>query len=456
MANPLDIADNPDVKPYRRGGEEVAADFAGLHPPLSPAAAQIEANRCLFCFDAPCTAACPTGIDVPGFIRGIATGNLEGAALAILEANIFGASCGRVCPTESLCEQACVRHADAGRPVAIGALQYHAVEGMLARAGHPFTAAAPSGRRVAVVGAGPAGLSCAHGLARRGHGVDVFEARETPGGLNAYGVAAYKLPGDLAQREVDFILGIGGITLLTGRALGVDFTLAELRRRYDAVFLGIGLGGVRALGLDEGPLSGVEDAVSFIARLRMAQDKAALPIGRRVVVIGGGNTAVDVAVQARLLGAEEVSIVYRRGPEHMPATPKERALAQTQGVTIRFHAAPVRLLGAGGAVRGVVFARTRTDAAGGLLFTGETFTLAADQVFKAVGQRLVLPAGEDMPVVAEGRIVVDEARRTSLPGVYAGGDCTAGCDLTVRAVEDGKIAAREIDAMLRAEERKHG
>lgn len=456
MTGRIDPSSIPDVRPHRRDATAIEADFADAHPPLSADAAVIEANRCYFCFDAPCTAACPTGIDVPGFIRGIASGNLRGSALLILEENIFGGSCARVCPTEILCELACVRLAEEGRPVAIGALQRYATDWMMARPGHPFAAAPANGRRIAVVGAGPAGLSCAHRLARAGYRVDVFESRDKPGGLNEYGVAAYKLPGRFAQEEVDFLLGIGGITLITGRTLGVDFTLARLRRDYDAVFLGIGLGGVKSLGIGEAPLFGVEDAVSFIARLRQARNKAEIPVGRRVVVIGGGNTAIDVATQARLLGAEEVVIVYRRGPGQMPATAKERAWAQTHGVTIKYYATPVRLVGEEGAVRGVVFARTRSDSGGRLLVTDEEFMLPADQVFKAVGQSLVLPGGEDLPVVEGGRIVVDAARRTTLPRVYAGGDCTAGLDLTVRAVQDGKIAAMAIDALLQAGEEVHG
>ncbi len=457
MTGPTDASAVPDIVAHRRPSAEIAGDFVDAHPPLSPDAAIVEANRCYFCFDAPCTAACPTGIDVPGFIRGIATGNLAGAAIKILEENIFGGSCARVCPTEILCERACVRMKEEERPVAIGALQRRATDWLMARNRHPFVAAPASGRRIAVIGAGPAGLACAHRLARAGHRAEVFEARGKPGGLNEYGIAAYKLPDDFARREIDFLLGIGNISITTGRALGVDLSLARLRRDYDAVFLGLGQGGVNALGIEETPLFGLEDAVSFIARLRQAPDKAEIPIGRRVVVIGGGNTAIDAATQARLLGAEEVTIVYRRGPAQMSATRDEQAWAQTHGVTIRHFATPVRVIGEEGAVRGVVFARTRLDEQGRVVLEGGEFTLGADQVFKAVGQRFILPEHEDFPVVRNGRIVVDAARRTSLAGVYAGGDCIAGIDLTVRAVQDGKIAAAAIDAALAGEkEHAHG
>ncbi len=457
MTGPTDSSAVPDIFSHRREGAEVARDFANTHPPLSPDAAIVEAHRCYFCFDAPCTAACPTGIDVPGFIRGIATGNLRGAAVKIFEENIFGGSCARVCPTEILCERACVRTAQEERPVAIGALQRRATDWLMARNHHPFVATPASGRRIAVVGAGPAGLACAHRLARAGHRVTVFEARAKPGGLNEYGIAAYKLPDDFARREIDFLLAIGNITITTGRALGVDLTLADLRRDHDAVFLALGLTGVNALGIEETPLFGVEDAVSFIARLRQMPDKTEIPIGRRVVVIGGGNTAIDAATQARLLGAEEVTIVYRRGAAQMSATRDEQEWAETHGVSIRHFAAPVRFLAEGGAVRGVVFARTRLDAQGAVVFADGEVTLGADQVFKAVGQRFVIPEQDGFPVLRDGRIAVDAARRTSLPGVYAGGDCVAGLDLTVRAVQDGKIAAEAIDADLtRMKEHVHG
>ncbi len=441
-----------DIAAGRLKPAELAANFADAHPPLSPHEAVVEANRCYFCYDAPCREACPTGIDIPGFIRRIATGNLRGSALTILEANIFGGSCARVCPTEILCEGACVRLAEEDRPVRIGALQRRATDWLMAQDPRPFTRAAATGRHIAVVGAGPAGLACAHGLARLGHEVTVFEARAKPGGLNEYGIAAYKLTDDFAQREVAWLLSVGGITIEHGRALGRDLDLAALRRGYDAVFLGIGLAGVRALGLAGETLGGVRDAVDFIAELRQTADKGRLPIGRRVVVIGGGNTAIDAATQARRLGAEEATIVYRRGPAEMSATHHEQDWAQTNGVRIRHFAAPHRLLASGGRVAGVEFMRTRLDAAGRAVATGETYTLHADMVLKAVGQVFVPDPvhGDGTLALAldEGRIAVDAGRRTSLPGVYAGGDCIAGVDLTVAAVEDGKIAAASIHRQL--------
>jgi dihydropyrimidine dehydrogenase (NAD+) subunit PreT len=441
-----------DIAPGRVPPAELAANFADAHPPLSPHEALVEASRCYYCYDAPCVEACPTGIDIPAFIRKIGSDNLRGSALKILEANIFGGSCARVCPTEILCEAACVRTAEEDRPVRIGALQRRATDWLMAHAPAPFTREAATGKRIAVVGAGPAGLACAHRLARYGHAVTVFEARAKPGGLNEYGIAAYKLTDDFAQREVDFILAIGGIAIQYGKSLGGEFTLADLRSAYDAVFLGLGLGGTRPLGIAGETLAGVRDAVDFIAELRQADDKGRLPIGRRVVVIGGGNTAIDAATQARRLGAEEVTIVYRRGAAEMSATHKEQDWAQMNGVKIRHWAAPLRLLGEGGQVAGVEFTRTRPDPNGRAEPTGETFVLPADMVFKAVGQTFLpdplrvngVPALE----LDNGRIVVNAERRTSLPGVYAGGDCVAGVDLTVVAVQDGKVAAEAIHRAL--------
>jgi len=429
---------------------DYARHFADARAPLTRAQALIEAERCYYCYDAPCISACPTAIDIPSFIQRIAQDNPRGAAHAILEANPLGGICARVCPTEVLCEQACVRNASEDKPVEIGALQRYATDAYFAQPGAPlFTRAAASGKRVAVVGAGPAGLACAHGLARRGHAVVLLDARAKPGGLNEYGIAAYKTAGDFAQREVAWLLSIGGIELRQGQALGRDFTLEALLGGFDAVFLGVGLAGVNALGIPVAPLAGLRDAVDFIAELRQS-DPARVAVGRRVVVIGGGMTAIDAAVQSRLLGAEEVTIVYRRGPQAMAASTAEREWAQTRGVSIRHWATPKEILGEAGSVRGVRFAAT-APAGAGLEETGEQFTLEADMVLCAIGQAYVAePAGTALALRA-GRIATDDEGRTSQARVWAGGDCRhGGRDLTVEAVEHGKRAAVSIDRFLRA------
>ena len=337
----------PDIVPGRLTAEEYAANFSDLHPPLDKHQAFVEADRCYFCYDAPCVQACPTGIDIPMFIREILTDNPKGAAETILSANILGGMCARVCPTETLCEEACVRETAEGKPVRIGELQRYATDALMTEGKQPFARAPATGKRVAVVGGGPAGLACAHRLAMHGHDVVIHDAKPKLGGLNEYGIAAYKTVNAFAGAEVDFVLSIGGITVEAGKALGRDFTLAGLRAGYDAVFIGLGLAGVNALGLAEESLDGVADAVAYIADLRQASDLARLPVGRKVVVVGGGMTAIDIASQSRRLGAEDVTIVYRRGASRMGASEFERELAQIDGVKIKVNAVPKRLCRAG-------------------------------------------------------------------------------------------------------------
>ncbi len=435
----------PGVVPGRLPAQAYHDNFTDHEPPLDGHEARVAADRCYFCHDAPCMTACPTSIDIPLFIRQIATGTPEAAAKTIFAQNILGGMCARVCPTETLCEEVCVREVAEGKPVEIGRLQRFATDTLMAKGVHPFTRAKATGKTVAVVGAGPAGLSAAHRLAMKGHDVVIYDARPKAGGLNEYGLAAYKTTNGFAQKEVDWLLQIGGIRIEPGKALGRDISLAELQKQHDAVFLSIGLAGVNALRAPGEDLAHVRPAIDFIAELRQSADLSALPVGRDVVVIGGGMTAVDAAVQSRLLGAENVTIVYRRGQEKMAASGYEQDHATSAGVRIVTHAAPVAVLASGE----VEFAYT-SDGPDGLKQTGETFRLKADQVLKAIGQTLNgVPEGL---AVAGGKIAVDATGRTSVKGVWAGGDCASGGeDLTVTAVAQGRDAAEDMHAALMGE-----
>ena len=435
----------PGVVPGRLPAQAYHDNFTDHEPPLDGHEARVAADRCYFCHDAPCMTACPTSIDIPLFIRQIATGTPEAAAKTIFAQNILGGMCARVCPTETLCEEVCVRELAEGKPVEIGRLQRFATDTLMANGVHPFTRAKATGKKVAVVGAGPAGLSAAHRLAMKGHDVVVFDARAKAGGLNEYGLAAYKTTNGFAAKEVDWLLKIGGIRIETGKALGRDLTLAGLQAEYDAVFLSIGLAGVNALRAPGEERAHVRPAVDFISELRQSGDLSSLPVGRDVVVIGGGMTAVDAAVQSRLLGAENVTIVYRRGQEKMAASGYEQDHATSAGVKIVTHAAPVAVLETGE----VEFAYT-SDGPDGLKQTGETFRLKADQVLKAIGQTLTgVPEGL---ALQGGKIAVDAKGRCSVKGVWAGGDCAAGGeDLTVTAVAQGRDAAEDMHAALMGE-----
>jgi dihydropyrimidine dehydrogenase (NAD+) subunit PreT len=440
-----------DVRSGRLSQEQLALNFADAHPPLQRGNAIVESNRCYFCYDAPCIDACPTSIDIPNFIRKISTGNLKGAARDILSQNIMGGMCARVCPTETLCEGACVRETQDHQPVRIGELQRYATDSFLESSETFFERAESSGKKIAVVGGGPAGLSCAHRLAVLGHNAVIFEASEKLGGLNEYGIAAYKTVNDFAQREVDFILKIGGIETRTNQRLGQDVELDDLRQQFDAVFLSVGLGDVNSLGLESEEIAGVYDAVATISALRQSENLAELLVGRRVIVIGGGSTAIDIAVQSKKLGAEDVTLVYRRAPEQMSATWKEQEFAQTNGVHVKHWLAPKSLQSENGHVSGIEFDCTESNLEGKLSATGELRNMEADVVFKAIGQTLVnsLDSASEMPETEGGKIAVNAEYETSLAGVWAGGDCIrSGDDLTVQAVEDGKQAAIAIHRKL--------
>lgn len=428
----------------RLSSHKLKENFTDLHAPLQPHEVKVAADRCYFCHDAPCVTACPTDIDIPLFIRQISTGTPEAAAKTIFDMNILGGMCARVCPTEDLCEQACVREMAEGKPVEIGRLQRHATDTLMMQDVHPYSRADSTGKKVAVVGGGPAGLSCAHRLAVLGTDVTIYDARPKAGGLNEYGIAAYKSTNEFAAKEVEWLLSIGGITIENNKALGKDINLDDLGHDFDAVFLGVGLGGVNALDIGGCDKLGVSDAVAFIEILRQTSDLSTIPIGRNVVVIGGGMTAIDAAVQSKLLGAEQVTIVYRRGREAMSASRYEQDLAAKHGVKLMFNVQPKRLHG-NGAVAMLELEYT-ADKNGNLEATGETLHLSADQVFTAIGQTLKTNAS----LTLEGpKIAVNSAGLTSRAGVWAGGDCaSSGDDLTVTAVAEGRDAAMDIHKTL--------
>lgn len=419
-----------------------------LHPPLTRHEALVESDRCYFCYDAPCVTSCPTGIDIPLFIRQISTDNPKGSARTIFNENILGGMCARVCPTETLCEQACVRNTAEDNPVRIGELQRYSTDHLMQTGKQPYTRAPETGRKVAVVGAGPAGLACAHRLALYGHDVVIFDAMPKPGGLNEYGIAAYKTVQNYAQAEVQYILSIGGISIEHNQVLGSDLSLDDLKEQYDAVFLGLGLGAVNEASVEGQELEGVVDAVDVIRELRQADDLTALEVGRRTVVIGGGMTAVDAAVQTKMLGAEEVTLVYRRGVENMNASMFEQDLAKVNGVMIRTWLQPKKVLGDNGRVSGMEFSYMHVKD-GQYAPTGETLHIDCDRVLMAIGQQFVAGDTNDAIELSSGRIQVDEQKRTSDKHIWAGGDCiTGGDDLTVAAVQDGKLAAESIHATL--------
>jgi dihydropyrimidine dehydrogenase (NAD+) subunit PreT len=433
----------PGIHSSRLAAAEYDVNFSELHPVYNDHEALVASDRCYFCYDAPCMTACPTSIDVPLFIRQISTGNAIGAAKTIFDQNIMGGMCARVCPTETLCEQACVRNTAEEKPVEIGRLQRYATDKAMNADKQFYRRPASNGKSVGVVGAGPAGLACAHRLAMNGFNVMVYDHREKAGGLNEYGIATYKAVDDIAQRETDYILSVGGIDVLDGQMLGRDFTLAELKEKHDAVFLGIGLGGVNVFHAEGEHEFGVLDAVEFIANLRQADSKADVPVGRKVVVIGGGMTAIDAAIQAKLLGAEEVTMCYRRGKEQMNASEYEQELAASKGVMIRHWLAPKSVSSHHGHVTGLTLAYTHLE--NGLLKeTDHEVEVACDQILTAIGQKLDI-AGIESLEIEGGKIAVDSEGKTSIAGVWAGGDCAVGGeDLTVSAVAMGRDAAMSI------------
>ena len=432
-----------DIKKNRLSEKEYSENFGEIHPPFNKHEALVEGDRCYYCYDAPCIEACPTGINIPLFIRQITSGNPEGAAKTIFDENILGGMSARVCPTETLCQEACVRNTGEDRPVKIGLLQRYATDTLMEAKEHPYKREKTNGKRIAIVGGGPAGLSCAHRLAMKGYSITIFDSKKKLGGLNEYGIAAYKSLENFAERETKFVLSIGGIEHKLNSTLGKDITLEELQNDYDAVFLGLGLSGVNHLRLEGEDSEAIDDAVNYIEDLRQSQNLADLPVGRKVVVIGGGMTAIDMAVQIKKLGSEEVTIVYRRGQKDMSASIEEQQNAQNNGVLIRHWSKPSKLLINEKTVNGVEFEYTENKN-GKLVSTGEKFSIKADMVFRAIGQTFESSI-DNLPKLENGRILVDNNYKTTVSGIWAGGDCVKdGEDLTVSAVEAGKIAANSI------------
>jgi len=429
---------------------EINNNFSDLHKPFNLQQAIVESARCLYCYDAPCIQACPTSIDIPTFIHQIRTENVKGSATTILSQNIMGGTCARVCPTEVLCEEACVLNEEIEQPVEIGQLQRYAVDHLIKTSTtHPFERAEPTGKSIAIVGAGPAGLSCAHRASMLGHDVTVYEAKEKSGGLNEFGLAAYKMVDDYAQKETKFIMDLGGIKIIHNQKLGDNLHLENLQNNYDAVFIGVGLNSTWSLDLENEDAEGVLDAVQFIEAIRQTEDKSQVEVGNDVVVIGAGNTAIDAAVQAKRLGAENVTLVYRRGEEQMSATQFEVDLARINGVNIKLWSAPKHII-ADEHVAQIEFVKTKIEK-GKLVETIFTYKLEADMVLKAIGQKLEIEDLKGIDIEG-GKIVVDENYQSSIKGVYAGGDAIdCGEDLTVQAVEDGKQAAHAIDNMFNYE-----
>jgi glutamate synthase (NADPH/NADH) small chain len=420
------------------GSPEIVSRFGDLHPPFEKTAAVTEANRCLYCFDAPCTTACPTHIDVPKFIKKIASGNLEGSARTILDANILGASCSRACPVEVLCEGACVMHRYNKQPIEIGRLQRFAMDAFHASGDPlPFSAGKDTGKKVALIGGGPASLACAAELRRRGVQAEIFDARPLPGGLNTYGIAEYKLPLAESLREIDMLSQLG-VTFHFKTTVDAK-KLEQMEKEFDAVFLGVGLGAIHSLGIAGEEREGVTNALDFIAGYKSG---AITKVPAKVAVIGAGNTAIDAANAAVRLGAAEVHMVYRRGPEQMSAFAFEYEHAKQEGVRFLWHVSPVGLVGEA-RVEALELARLDVDEEGALLpRPDENFALGTDLVILAIGQGTHTEFLEGGSVKLErGRIVVDRATgRTSNPKIYAGGDCTNGGREVVDAVADGKRA----------------
>ena len=433
---------------------EYEKNFSDIHPPFdSKEAALVEANRCLFCYDAPCTKSCPTGINVPKFIKQITTDNIKGSAQTIFLSNIFGGGCSRVCPVEKLCEGACVYNLMHEEPIAIARLQRYATEDAIEEKWKLFERKPSTGKKVAVVGAGPAGLSCAHVLSREGIDVTVYEKESKGGGLMTYGIAAYKVTPEFCSNEVDFITSLGGIDIKYNHELGKNISLEHLQQHFDAVFLGIGVGLANRLNIPGENSAGVEDAIDFIYRIRDS-GYSNVQVGDNVIVIGMGMTAIDAATQAKRLGAKDVTMVYRRTEAEKGCTQAEMDIARLDGCRMVWLAAPKEVINSDGKVTGLVCDVMKLGAPDHTgkpapIPTGETITLVADMIIKATGQS---PFGELVDFYGmnntKGRVIINADHSTNLTKVFAGGDCVNGGKEVVDAVQAGKEAAGAIISFL--------
>ena len=443
------------IKNNRLTSEQYEQNFADIHPPYeSITAAKVDANRCLFCYDAPCMKSCPTSIDVPKFIKQIATENIKGSAKTIFSSNIMGAGCSKVCPVEKLCEGACVYNLLEEEPIPIAKLQRYSTEIAMKENWPLFQRKTSTGKKVAIVGAGPAGLSCAHVLSREGVDVTIYEKESKGGGLMTYGIAAYKVTPQFCEDEVNYILSIGGIEIRYNQELGKDITLSQLKKEYDAVYLGIGVGVARQLDIPGEKLEGVVDAIEFIYDIR-SKGYPSVPVGDKVAVIGMGMTAIDAATQAKRLGAKEVTMLYRRTEAEMPCTKHEVDIAMLDGCEVIWLAAPQKIKGSTGKVKQLVCSKMKLgepDASGrhSPVDTGETFTLDVDMVIKAAGQvpfeKLV---GKLKIQNSKGKISIDDNCSTNIKGVFAGGDAVNGGKEVVDAVQAGKDGAKAILKFLK-------